>query len=263
MRLLSEPLPRHQQIGYGIAGVLSTAMLVELVVRSGMLNASGLPVPSLVLGGAGSLATDAEFWSGVWFTLREWGLGLAMATVVGVVIGSLMGAFSTVSIAFEFPVEVFRVLPSVAVGPILVLLLGTGMFALSLTVALSCLWPILLNTMYGVRSTDRTTVQTAQTLGLRSLGVLALVKLPSALPFTFTGVRVAASIGLIVAVSAELLIGNGQGIGGYILVNSANATNLDLVYAATVIAGILGVAVNAGLSALDRTLFGWKAGMAS
>jgi NitT/TauT family transport system permease protein len=136
------------------------------------------------------------------------------------------------------------------------------MLPLSLTVALSCVWPILLNTMYGVRSTDTTAVMTAKTFGNSNFGVLRKVKIPSALPFAFTGVRVAASIGLLVAVSAELLIGNGSGIGGYILSNTANATDLDVVYAATLVAGLLGVLVNLALAKVDDVLLGWKKGLA-
>ena len=105
-------------------------------------------------------------------------------------------------------------------------------------------------------------MQTARTFGLSGIAILRRIKIPSALPFAFTGIRIAASIGLIVAVSAELLIGNGQGIGGYILLNSANATNLDTVYAATLVAGVLGLVVSTVFTALDNKVFAWKKGLA-
>ncbi|MFW0787378.1 ABC transporter permease [Gordonia sp. CPCC 206044] len=262
MQFNTEPLSRAAVIGYGVIGTVGTAVVAEVVLRSGLIDKPGLPIPSTVLGSVGDLLGDSTFWDAVGFTLREWLLGVLIAAVAGVLLGGLMGAFSKVFVAFELPVEVFRVLPSVAVGPILVLLFGSGMLPLSLTVALSCVWPILLNTLYGVRGTDATAVQTARTFGISGLGVLARVKIPSALPFAFTGIRVSASIGLIVAVSAELLIGNGQGIGGYILVNSANATDLDMVYAATLAAGVLGVAVSALFAVVDKKAFGWKKGLA-
>lgn len=246
----------------GLVGVALSGIVVELVVRSGLFVVAGLPVPSRVLAGMVELLGDGQFWGAITFTLSEWLLGLAIATVVGVLLGGLMGAFRSVFIAFEWPVEAFRVLPSVAVGPLLVIAIGQGLLPLALTVALSCLWPILLNTMYGVRAADATAVMTAKTLGESDLGVLWRIKIPSALPFAFTGVRISASIGLLVAVSAELLIGNGSGIGGYILQNTANATNLDLVYAATLAAGVLGVLVNTLMAKADQVLFGWKAGLA-
>jgi NitT/TauT family transport system permease protein len=262
MKLMREPLSGRKQIVLGVVGTVGAGLVAELVVRSGMLHVAGLPVPSGVLSGVADLMPDPVFWQQVLFTLGEWMLGLLVATVIGVLVGGLMGAFHSVFVAFEWPVESFRVLPSVAVGPILVLLIGPGMLPLALTVALSCVWPILLNTMYGVRSTDTTAVATARSFGAGNLRVLRQVKIPSALPFAFTGVRIAASIGLIVAVSAELLIGSGSGIGGYILQNTANATNLDLVYAATLVAGVLGVLVNVVLARLDDVLLGWKKGLA-
>lgn len=261
MKLLDEPRGGRSQVVLGVVGVVGCALVAELVVRSGLIDAPGIPVPSRVVQGALALLPDESFWQGVLFTLGEWMLGLLVATIVGVLIGGLMGAFRSVSAAFEWPVESLRVLPSVAVGPLFVLIVGQGVLPLALTVALSCLWPILLNTMYGVRSTDTTAVMTAKTFGNNDFGVLWKVKIPSALPFAFTGVRISASIGLLVAVSAELLIGNGSGIGGYILTNTANATSLDLVYAATLVAGLLGVLVNILMAKLDDVLFGWKKGL--
>jgi NitT/TauT family transport system permease protein len=262
VRLLREPMSGRSQAVLGVVGVVGVAAVWEGLVRSDLLDVTGLPVPTKVVGGVVDLLPDGTFWDAVLFTLGEWALGMVIATVAGVLVGGLMGAFRSVFVAFEWPVEAFRVLPSVAVGPILVLILGSGMWPLSLTVALSCVWPILLNTMYGVRSTDTTAVMTAKSFGKNGLAVLRSVKIPSALPFAFTGVRISASIGVLVAVSAELVIGNGEGIGGYILQNTANATNLDLVYAATLVAGLLGVLINLAMAAVDNIVFGWKKGLA-
>jgi NitT/TauT family transport system permease protein len=262
VRLLQEPRSGRSQLVLGVTGVVGSALLAEVIIRSRVIDVPGLPLPSGVVKGALDLLPDGVFWQGVLFTLAEWMLGLLIATVLGVLIGGLMGAFRSAYLAFEWPVEGFRVLPSVAVGPLIVLIIGQGMLPLSLTVALSCLWPILLNTMYGVLSTDTTAVMTARSFGNGTFAVLRKVKIPSALPFAYTGVRISASIGLLVAVSAELLIGNGSGIGGYILTNTANATNLDLVYAATLVAGLLGVLVNVVMARLDHVLFGWKKGLA-
>ncbi|MDQ6525198.1 ABC transporter permease subunit [Nocardioides sp. LHD-245] len=262
MRLLHEPYRGSTEVALGVVGVVGSAVVAEVVLRSGLLDVPGLPIPSEVARSVGDLLQDSVFWEAIRFTALEWMLGLAIATVVGLALGGLMGAFGVVFRAFEWPVEAFRVLPSVAVGPIVVVVVGQGMLPLSLTVALSCLWPILLNTMYGVRGVDTTAVMTARSMGVGEVGLLLRVKLPSALPFAFTGVRVSASIGLLVAVSAELLMGNGSGIGGYILQNTANATSLDLVYAATIVAGLLGVLVNIALAKVDATALAWKKGLA-
>lgn len=261
MRIVREPLSTRRAVVLGFSGLIGSMLVAELVMRSGIITAQGLPVPSGVLRGAAALLPDAEFWAGVGFTLAEWALGMVIAILAGVLVGGLMGAFKPMYTAFEWPVEAFRVLPSVAVAPILMLLLGGGLLPLALTVGLACVWPILLNTMYGVRSVDPTSVNTARSFGMSHLQILAQVKIPAALPFAATGIRISASIGLLVAVSAELLVGDGSGIGGYILTRSANATNLDVVYAATVIAGVLGVVINLVLSRADDWVFAWKRGL--
>lgn len=261
MRLIREPLDTRQQVVLGVLGVVGFAAVVELLMQT-IITKPGLPVPSRIAGSLGDLFADPKFREAIVFTLAEWMFGLALAALAGVLIGAAMGASKAAAITFGLPVEAFRVLPSIALGPILVLLLGGGMVPLAITVALACVWPILLNTMYGVRGADVTAIQTAESFGLTRAQVVRRVILPSALPFAFTGVRVAASIGLIVAVSAELLIGSGVGVGGYILVNSANATNLDIVYAATLVAGVLGVLVSLVMSAIDAKVFNWKKGLA-
>lgn len=261
MQLIHEPLSGRRQAVLGVIGVIGVTATAELLTGA-VLDKEGLPVPSRVVGSLGELFADATFWEAVGFTLAEWMLGLALAAVAGVLVGASMGASRAAMLTFSLPVEAFRVLPSIALGPILVLLLGQGMLPLAITVALACVWPILLNTMYGVKGADTTAIQTAESFGLPRHQVVRRVILPSALPFAFTGVRVAASIGLIVAVSAELLVGAGDGIGGYILVGSANATNLDLVYAATLVAGVLGVLVSLVMSLIDIKVFAWKKGLA-
>lgn len=262
MQLVREPLCRRNEIVLGIVGVLGSALVLEVLIRTSIVSSIGLPVPTAVAEQAWGLLGDGNFWDQILFTLREWMLGLLIATVVGVVLGGLMGAVNTIFTMFVLPVEILRPLPSIAIGPLLVMLIGAGMLSLSLTVAIACMWPILFNAMYAVRAVDLIAIQTAQTLHISRLGIITHVRLPAALPFMFTGIRVAASIGLIVAVSAELLFGSGRGIGGYILLESTSASNLDAVYAATLVAGLLGVLVSGLFAAVDKVAFGWKEGLA-
>lgn len=262
MQLISEPLSRRHEVTLGIVGVVGVVVLGELLIRLHIVSGAGLPLPSAVGEQAWSLLGDGHFWEQILFTLREWMLGLLIAAVLGVVLGGLMGAVPVVFTLFLLPVEILRPLPSIAIGPLLVLLIGAGMLPLSLTVAIACMWPILFNAMYAARAVDPVAIQTARTLHISKFGILTQVRLPAALPFMFTGIRVAASIGLIVAVSAELLFGSGKGIGGYILLASTNASDLDAVYAATLVAGVMGVLVSAAFAGIDKVVFAWKQGLA-
>ena len=261
VKLGADPLPARQRFLLGCLGLLGTAALGELFIRSGIVSTAGLALPSVVLDETFGLLQDSVFLEAIGFTLREWALGLGIAAFVGTVLGGLMGASRVMAKMFELPVEALRPLPSIAVGPVLVLILGAGMLPNALTVAVAAVWPILFNAMYGVQAVDKVAIQTAKTLRLSPVTIVSRIKLPAALPFVFTGLRVSASIGLIVAVSVELLIGSGQGIGGFILLASTTGSNLDVVYAATLIGGVLGVLISLVLGGIDRLVFPWKAGL--
>lgn len=262
MQLLTAPIRGYRQIALGAAGIIAPAAVWELIVQVGLVSGPGVPTPSLIATEGIALLGDPTFWEGISFTLREWLLALVLASIVGTLLGLIMGSYDWGYRLFELPVEVLRPLPSIAVGPILLLVLGTGLVPLALTVAGACIWPILFNTIYGVRATDKVSLDTAKTMRMSPIETLTRVRLPSALPFVFTGIRVSASIGLIVAVSVELLIGDGSGIGGYILLLSTSVDSLQKVYAATIIAGVIGLAVAGLLAGLDRLLFGWRMGLA-
>ena len=118
-------------------------------------------------------------------------------------------------------------------------------------------WPILFNAITGVRQVDPVTTETARVFGFGRLGVLRHAVLPSALPFIATGIRVAAAIALILAISAELIAGGSSGIGTWMLVQSQSGARREDVYAGIVVAGILGLAINAAGVSIERRLFFW------
>jgi NitT/TauT family transport system permease protein len=146
----------------------------------------------------------------------------------------------------------------VALIPLAILLLGRGLDMRVALVAYASLWPILLNTIYGVRDVDPVARDTARAFGFGTLGILRRVSLPSAAPFIYTGVRVAAAVALIVAISAELVAGGStSGIGTWMLERTQPGIDRELMYAGIVVAGLLGLGVDILMLAGERRLFGW------
>ena len=125
-------------------------------------------------------------------------------------------------------------------------------------VAYATIWPILFNTVYGVHDVDPIAVQTARCFGLKSSAILRRINLPSAAPFIFTGIRISASIGLIVVVGSELLASSQSGIGSYILFVSSNGGQMDSVLAGAAIAGLVGAIIDGVLELIDRRFFAWR-----
>ena len=117
-------------------------------------------------------------------------------------------------------------------------------------------WPILINTIYGAQATEPQAIETARTFRLDRLRILAFVVLPSAAPLIATGLRIAVAIALAVAIAGEMVAGGGEGLGSWILMEGS-AASLLLVYAAAVVAGILGVLINTALQVTEGRLFRW------
>lgn len=252
-------LSSRDRLLWGIFGIALTVVGLELLARSGVAGApENLPMPSRLGGELVSLFSDGEFRSDVLFTVSTWFAGLAIASVVGIVAGLILGSAPGIERATTLLIELMRPLPSVAIGPLLVLFLGSGLETNALTVAYASVWPILFNVLYATRSVDPVRLQTARVLGWSRLKTAWRVRIPSTAPFALTGIRIAASIGLIVTVSVELLIGGNKGIGGFILRTSSAGANLQATYAATFVGGVLGLLASMGLQAIHDRRYAWS-----
>ncbi|WP_246074931.1 ABC transporter permease [Nonomuraea terrae] len=228
----------------------------ELVIRFGLSEDLVFPAPSAVLREAVWLPSDAVFLRGTAATLTNWALGLLIATAVAVPAGVLLGALPPVERAIRPVLEFMRPIPSVAIIPLAILLIPVDELMKVSVIVYASLWPILINTLYGMHDVDPMAKDTLRAFGFGRSAVLARVSLPSAAPFIATGVRIAAGVALVLAVSAELVAGGTAGIGVYVT-TAGSGNRTDLMLAATFWAGVLGVAANLALLAGERRLFHW------
>ncbi|SDM36005.1 NitT/TauT family transport system permease protein [Nonomuraea maritima] len=240
----------------GAAGAAGFLVVGELVIRFGISDGLVFPAPSTILYEAVRLPADPQFLAGVATTMANWALGLLIAIVVAVPLGVLLGAVPSLERTVRPILEFMRPIPSVAIIPLAILLISMEQMMKVSVIVYASLWPILLNTLYGMHDVDPVAKESLRSFGFGKLSVLIRVSLPSAAPFVMTGVRIAAGIALVLAVSAELLAGGVSGIG--VFVGTAGSGNrVDLVMAATVWAGLLGVLANMLLLAGERRLFHW------
>ncbi|UCM87717.1 ABC transporter permease [Streptomyces marincola] len=239
----------------GPAGLLLAAALVEVLPRAGLVPAEYLPPLSAMAGALAGEAGDAAFWRALRDTLTGWGAGLALATAAGVLLGLVIGRAEPLRRATASTIEFLRPIPSVALVPLAVLLHGTGPRATLLLVVYAAVWPVLLQVLAGVRDVDPVARDTAAVFRLPTLTRLRHLLWPTLLPYLMTGLRLAASVALILAVTAQLVIGS-PGLGREIaLAQAANA--VERMYALVIVTGLLGVCVNAGARALERRVLFW------
>jgi NitT/TauT family transport system permease protein len=241
----------------GVVGVLILFGLFEALTRADLVNPQYLPPASTIVARTLGLLADSAFLRHVGATVEAWAVGLALAVMVAVPTGVLLGSSERAYKGTHSLVEFLRPIPSVALIPLAILLFGQGLQMKVALVLYGSSWPVLFNTIYGMHSVDPLAKDTARSFGLGRVSVLVRVAVPSAAPFVWTGIRVASAIALILVFSAEALSGGTEGIGVYML-SVQQSGRQDLVYSATIVTGILGFMVNWALVRVERHLFGWQ-----
>jgi ABC-type nitrate/sulfonate/bicarbonate transport system permease component len=249
----SRRVPRSGVLG--LTGLAAFGAVLEAVPRLLQLPSNVLPPLSSILSAlAGELAT-AAFWQAVQDTLVQWVLGLSIAIAAGASVGVLIGSVPALRRATASTIEFLRPIPSVALVPLAVLLFGTQLRSALLLIIYASFWQVLVQTMYGVADVDPVADQTARCYGLGRWARVRYVVWPTTLPYLATGVRLAASVALILAITAELVIGS-PGLGREInAAQSGGAT--ALTYGLILVTGIFGLVVNVGVRALERRVLSW------
>ncbi|MEU9348502.1 ABC transporter permease subunit [Streptomyces sp. NPDC048278] len=242
-----------------LTGALAFFALLEAATVLSPVNAAYIPDATTVLGRLLALLGDPAFLERIGKTLLTLLSGLALATAIAVPSGVVLGSSDLCYRLVRAPLELLRPIPAVALIPLFILMFGQTFQANMWMVVYACIWPILLNTIYGVHDVTRGARDTARAFGLGRIAVLVRVELPSALPLIVTGMRVAGAIALVVAVSAEMLVASTGGLGSYINDSSQSGNGMTATYAATAAAGLLGLLTNWALLRLGRRLCPWRA----
>jgi NitT/TauT family transport system permease protein len=242
-----------------LTGIVVPLLVWEAAVRTGLADGRFLPPPSTVLVRVAQLPVQEAFLRDVVATVLAWMIAISAATAVAVPAGLLVGSFRPLRVATRAIVEFLRPIPSVALIPLVILVVGGGPEAKITLAGYAALWPILYNTAYAVGELDPMLLDSARTCGAGRAGILLRVALPHAAPFVLTGIRLAGAIALIVVVSVEFLAGATRGIGNFVLDASSGGGRMDLVLAGTVVSGIIGYLINEGLEAAGRRWLWWGA----
>jgi ABC-type nitrate/sulfonate/bicarbonate transport system permease component len=239
----------------GLCFVLAVTVVVEVLARLGLLT-SYAPPPTTVIAALFQGLGSGEISSQIGMTLVTFAQGLVLATVLAIIVGVLMGTVPVVYEALRILVEFLRPVPSVAMIPLAILFLGLGGPMRVAVITYASFWPLLVSTLYGVRAVDPVALDTARNFGISPARTLWAVTLPAALANIATGLRVSASIALVVTVTTELVAGN-SGIGFYVS-QMEQANRLAPMYAGILLTGLIGYLVNALFFQLERKLVFWS-----
>ncbi|XAS66507.1 ABC transporter permease [Micrococcaceae bacterium Sec5.7] len=187
--------------------------------------------------------------------------GFGIAVVLAVILGLLIAWYGWLNSFLNPLLELFRNTATLALLPVFTLLLGIGEESKITIVGYAAFFPVLLNTIAGVRTVDPLLIRAARSLGLNSFRLFQKVILPSAVPTIFTGIRMAGTSSILVLIAAEM-VGAKAGL-GYLIVNAQMSFLIPDMYAGILTVSILGLLVNFILVALERHFSRWRTAVGS
>ncbi len=239
----------------GLAGLAGFGVLLEIAPRIGLVPARYAPPTSDILATLAEQVRRGEFWSAVGDTLLTWLLGLVVAIALGVAVGVLIGSVPVLRALTASTIEFLRPIPSVALIPLVVVLYGSTIEATVLLVVYAAFWQVLVQTLAGVADIDPVAADTARSYHLNRWARIRWLSWPTALPYVVTGIRLAATVALILTITGELVIGS-PGLGQEIA-NARSSGAVPVMYALIVVTGLFGVAANVLTRAAERRALAW------
>jgi ABC-type nitrate/sulfonate/bicarbonate transport system permease component len=238
-----------------VLGVAVTVAVFEVAPRVGLLPRESFPPVSRVASAALDLTAEGTLLPAIGHTVSAWARALAIAVVIAVPLGALLGASRLALLLGRAPIEFLRPIPSVALIPVLILIYNAEP---ALTIALGAFgatFPLLYQSMYGVADVDPVARDTARAFGLGGAARMRSVVLPSMAPYLATGLRLSASVALILVVTGEYVAGV-EGLGREVFATQSGGA-YDRMYAYVLVAGLLGLALNGAFGLAERRLLFW------
>ena len=218
-----------------------------------------LPPATAVIGALAQLLVTGSVVHHLLITLERFLAGYLIAAAIGAGLGVVLGYFRFLDNLFGIVIEFLRPMPSVAIIPVAILMLGIGDSMIVAVTVYASVWSVLINTIDGVRHIDSTLIDTGRTFGLSRWGILWQIILPGASPYIVTGLRIALSIALILVTTAEMIAGS-KGLGFFIL-DEERSMNSGNMYAGVIIVAALGYALNRLFLAAEARVMRWRHGM--
>ncbi|MBU4221934.1 MAG: ABC transporter permease [Euryarchaeota archaeon] len=243
----------------GVQGSLIIVIFLalwELLPTVGIIDRVFLPPVSEVAMALVKMISSGSLIDHILISLQRAFLGFALAVLVAVPLGILMGWYKLFERFVDPLIQAFRNTSTLALYPVFILFLGIGEASKIAILFKAALWPILINTISGVKTVDPLLIKSARSMAVSNVFLFRKVVLPSSIPSIASGIRIGASIALVVLVAAEM-IGAKSGL-GFLIINSQYNFMIPEMYAAIVILVLLGLIINYALVWLEKKATGWK-----
>jgi NitT/TauT family transport system permease protein len=240
----------------GIASPLLLLVLWEAAARVGLIDVRFFPAPSTIIMQLVLLARTGELELHLWASLQRLFWGFLLGGIPALLLGLAMGLYRPVRIAIDPLVAATYPVPKSAILPLVLLIFGLGEMSKVVMVALGVFYPILINTVAGVRNIQPIYLDVGRNFGATGWQVFRTIALPGALPNILAGVKLGIGMGLILIAIAEM-IGAREGI-GYMIWNAWQILAVDTMYVGLMVIAILGFLFNVILDAVEQLVVPWR-----
>jgi sulfonate transport system permease protein len=232
----------------GIGGIFIFLIIWELSIFFNMVHFEYLPPPTKIFNSWLSLILQQKYWLEISHTLFAAFLGWLIASVVGILLGTTLAISKRFRQFSLTTIEILRPLPGVAFAPVGLLLFGFSLNMELTVICLPTLWPILINSLFGILNLSKKLEEVANILHLSSSEAIRKIYFPAAASSVLVGLRISLSLAIVMAVIAEM-IGNPEGL-GYAIVREQQAMNPRDMFAYIFTVGCIGIFINYLLSKL-------------
>lgn len=240
---------------YKLGAILVVLLGWHLVAISSLVQPDSLPTPWRVLQALVDLWQTSGYWAALGKTISVWALGLAVCAAIGIPLGLLIGSSLAATRSTRWIIDFFRTIPTIALLPLVLLLYGTTIRMEVTMIVLSAVWPLLIQSMYAVKQIEPLHKWVVRVFRLSTMDRIRFLWVPSISLFVSTGMRLAATMALLMTIAAEY-IGGAPGLGAQ-LSAMEQAFRRPEVFAYAITAGMLGLLINSVVVLIQRKALWW------
>jgi ABC-type nitrate/sulfonate/bicarbonate transport system permease component len=247
---------KHEGLILGSVAVLAAIAIWQAVWSAGKISPLFFTGPSAVVTRFGEEWTHGRLKSDMAYSGANFVIGVGLAIATGVVLGVVIGWYRRLAMVFEPFVNALYATPRVALVPLILIWFGIGMWSKVFIVFINALFPVLINTIGGIRATDADLLRAARAFCASDWQIFKTVAIPGAVPFILTGVRQSVALGLIGVVVGEMF-GGSQGI-GYMVNYGGQTFQTDTVFLGVVIIACAGIVLTWLAEQLEKRFSRWR-----
>ncbi len=247
---------RFQRPILGIGGLLAFFLIWEYVGTSGLINPLFVSAPSKILRAGIRMIQQGDIWNDLYVSGTEFFIGFALAIVIGIPFGMLLGWYRTVYYIFDPFVSALNATPRIALTPLFIIWFGIGIWSKVALVFLGALFPIVLNTFSGVRTLDELLLRAARSFGANDRQIFKTIVLPGSVPFILSGLRLGLGRALVGIVVGELVAAT-AGI-GYEMAIAGATFQTDKLFVNVLILTAFGVLFTEVLNHVEHRFDAWR-----